>query len=158
MGKRELLETMLSQHDITYAKETAQWEGDRLRYYEDDSYSGRVITTYIDEYGFLYWQMEDDSPEQCGGWRVISLYKDGKEYILNNIADVWCYFIHKDNIYLVEGNDCCAEQTLEVNHVLSADTCCEDRVHTLYYEMVSKDTYDEVVSGDLKEFGLSKIK
>lgn len=157
MDKRELLEAVLSQHNITYDKETAQWEEDRLRYYEDDSYSGRVITAYIDEYGFLYWQMEDDSPEQCGGWRVISLYKDGKEWVLNNIADVWSYFVLNDKVYLVEGDDCCAEQTLEVDLIMPND-CSEESVKRLYYEIVDKDTYDKVIGDGLKQFGLSKIK
>lgn len=76
-------------------------EANQLFYYVHDQWSGTRVSYELDEFGCLLSRNENDSPEQCAGFEEVCLYRDGKEYILSNIADKWTYFVWGGKVYLV---------------------------------------------------------
>lgn len=76
-------------------------EANQLFYYVQDQWSGTKLSYELDEFGCVLKRSENESPEQCAGFEEVCLYKDGKEYILSNIADKWTYFIWNGKVYLV---------------------------------------------------------
>lgn len=151
---RKQIEDMLKEHNIEYDKESAIYGDDELLYFEDDSYSGRCYRNRIDEYGYLYQSMEDDSPAQCGGWRVVSLFKEGKEYILNNIADIWSYTVINNKVYVITLDDSCAECSVSILHVTGDDKIGQEE---LYHRKISHKQFDKIVATGLTEFCKSKL-
>ena len=152
---RERIDAMLFEQGIEYDKEHSLFRDNKLVYYEDDQYSGRRYEIYIDEYGYLYQSMSDDSPEQCGGWVDVNIYKDGKKYVLNNIADKWDYAVLDGRVYLIELDDCCAEQTITIEHINSEDS--KQGREEVYRRQVSYSMYVEVLNSDLKAFIKTKL-
>lgn len=150
------IDKMLEEHNIRYDKEHSHYQDDALIYYEDDQYSGKRIVNRIDECGYLFQRIEDDSPEQCGGWRVMYLYKDGNTYCLNNIADKWSYFVKDDVVYL-----CLADETLmheshyqvSIIKVLNNEEA-ETWVHKDFIDGPVFDSFDFVT---LREFCLCQV-
>lgn len=127
----------------------------KVHRFEDDQFSGREIAYYVDAKGNIIKCVSDDSPEQCGGWRDITLYRRGYTYVLSNISDLWTYFTYRGSVYLVGVDTCCAESRIECIEIPVYKDSAIARI--IFAEEITYDEFKEMTIEKAENYALRKI-
>lgn len=154
MGNNEKIKSMMKECGISYDEEQFIYESDNsISYVVPDMYTGSTMTYSIDEFGCLKLTVDNDSPEQAGGYEEEYLYVNGEQINISRLTDWFAYVVQDSKVYVCEiDRDLHGGATVYVTRRKP-----NNEFDVIYQGSISYDEYRELNHASVKTLIESKI-